>query len=87
MPRIRGKIVKLNLRVDAELKDALDTIGFADVEHFVNQSVRALLEAHRSQQRIRWPIALETSGVDYNGGNTPIASDFPPKAMTSAGAA
>jgi hypothetical protein len=52
--------VKLDLRIDAELKDALDKAGFADAEHFVHHSIRALLEVHRTDKRTVWPISFET---------------------------
>lgn len=93
MPRKTGtKIIKVTLNTSSlEFIEALDKAGFADAEHFIKQSVRALLEAHRRNQKIKWPIEFEASGgpiatgysplhkiVDEHGGNTPIV---PPKVM------
>jgi len=59
MPKTRGKIVKLNLRVDADLNEALEKAGFADAEHFIKQTTKALLEVPKDY-KVLWPIKFES---------------------------
>ena len=62
MPKTRGKIVKLNLKIEAELKDALEKAGFADAEHFIKQTTKALLELPKNH-KVLWPIKFESQQV------------------------
>lgn len=69
MSKPRGKIVKLNLRVDAELNSALEKAGFANLEHFIDQSVKALLEVHGKGERIQWPVAFTVNPIAFSNVN------------------
>jgi hypothetical protein len=73
----RGKTVKLELRLDAELKGALDRAGIADLQHFIQLATKALLEAHRKQLRLEWPLSFETATIPLQGRSVPTPMEAP----------
>lgn len=61
--------MKLNFRVDAELNSALEKAGFANLEHFIDQSVKALLDVHVKGERIQWPVCFHGYPIAFSMGH------------------